>query len=72
MVDEADVANDYIDGELSRALGRIRQDMSRKSGSRLCRDCGEGIPEARRSLGFNLCVECAEETERRKSLFANY
>lgn len=73
MVDEADIANDYIDNEVSRALGKIRQNAPlKKTGSKTCTDCGETIPEARRLLGFQLCVTCAEETERRKSLFANY
>jgi RNA polymerase-binding transcription factor DksA len=72
MADEADLANDFIDSEVSRALGRIRQDTAAKSGSRVCRDCGEKIPDARRKLGFQLCIECAEEIERRKSQFADY
>lgn len=72
MADEADIANDFIDIEVSRALGRIRQDTTAKSGSKVCGDCGEKIPDARRKLGFKLCIECAEETERRKSLFADY
>lgn len=72
MADEADIASDFIDSEVSRALGRIRQDINAKSGSKVCRDCGENIPDARRKLGFQLCIECAEESERRKSLFADY
>ncbi len=77
MADEADIANDYIDSEVSRALGRIRQGTIGKplaitAGSNVCRDCGESIPEARRKLGFQLCIECAQEAERLKSLFADY
>jgi RNA polymerase-binding transcription factor DksA len=72
MVDEADIANDYIDNEVSRALVKIRQNAPAKSGSKTCTECGEDIPEARRMLGFQLCVACATETERRKSMFANY
>jgi RNA polymerase-binding transcription factor DksA len=73
MADDADIASDYNEIMLSRALGRIvRQDAAVITGPKLCGDCEEAIPEARRKLGFKLCVQCAEETERRKSLFANY
>ncbi len=72
MADEADIASDYNELMISRALGRIRRDTSIKAGPKLCGDCEEAIPEARRKLGFKLCVQCAEETERRNSLFANY
>ena len=72
MADDADIASDFIDNEVSRALGRIRQDLQPKSGSEECGDCGEKIPDARRTLGFSLCIECASESERRKSLFADY
>ncbi len=71
MADEADIANDFIDNEVSRALGKLRQDAVKKAGPKICGECGEKIPEARRKLGFQLCVECAEENERRKSLFAD-
>jgi RNA polymerase-binding transcription factor DksA len=71
MVDEADMANDYIDNEVSRAL-RTRQNAGQKPGSKICKSCGEAVPEPRRQMGFQLCIECAEETERRKSLFAEY
>jgi len=71
MADDADLANDYIDIELSRVL-RMRQNMGQKLGPMVCKDCGENIPEARRKLGFNLCIECAAENERRQSQFADY
>lgn len=72
MADEADVANDYLDGEVSRALREIRKNIVPKAGSKTCQDCGENIPEARRNLGFQSCVACAEESERRKALYADY
>ncbi len=72
MADEADIANDYIDSEVTRALGKIRQTHDGKPGTKICVECREQIPLARRNLGFKLCVMCAEETERRKSLYANY
>lgn len=71
MADEADVASDYIENEVSRALSNLRQNnVAKKLGSKICNECGEKIPDARRKLGFQLCVSCAEESERRQSLFA--
>lgn len=71
MADLADIANDDIMNAISSALDK-RPQTHAKIGAKECRDCGEAIPVARRQLGFQLCIECAEETERRKSLFANY
>jgi RNA polymerase-binding transcription factor DksA len=70
MADEADIANDLIANEVLSALSKMRQDTAVKMGPKECGECGENIPTARRRLGFKLCVECAEESERRKSLFA--
>jgi RNA polymerase-binding transcription factor DksA len=72
MADEADIANDLIANEVLSRLSKMRQDTAGKIGPKECADCGEKIPTARRKLGFKLCIECAEETERRKSLFADY
>jgi RNA polymerase-binding transcription factor DksA len=73
MADDADLANDYNDLLISRALTQlIRPDASMKQGPKLCGECEEPIPSERRKLGFKFCVRCAEETERRKALFANY
>lgn len=72
MADEADIANDYINNEVSRALERLRHVVQANPGSKICDECGEEIPGARRKLGYKLCVQCAEEGERRNSLFANY
>jgi RNA polymerase-binding transcription factor DksA len=74
MADDADMANEYIDSEVSRALGRLRQQNIKNApvmGSSECKECGEKIPEQRRSLGFQFCIVCAEEMERRQSLFAD-
>ncbi len=71
MADEADIANDLIANELISALNKMRQDTAVKMGPKECIECGENIPTARRRLGFKLCVQCAEESERRKSLFAD-
>jgi RNA polymerase-binding transcription factor DksA len=73
MADEIDLANDLIDSEVSRALSKLRQNAAQGVvGSKICLECGEAVPPERQKLGFKLCVPCAEETERRKSLFADY
>lgn len=73
MADEIDIANDIIDNEVSRALNKIRQKNAslETNGAKSCVECGDSIPKARQKLGFKLCVRCAEEDERRKSLFAD-
>lgn len=71
MADEVDIANDLMAKQVSDALGKIREsNAAKKSGAKICNECGEKIPEARRKLGFQLCVSCAEDAERRSSLFA--
>lgn len=72
MADDIDVATSLIEGELEMALKRIRQNSQDNKGSKICVECGDNVPEARQKLGFKLCLPCAEETERRKSLFADY
>lgn len=72
MADEIDLANDLIDSEVSRALSRIRKSAALQAvGTKLCIECEDEMPEARRKLGFKFCVPCAEERERRKSLYAD-
>ena len=70
MADEIDLANDLIDGEVSRALSKMRANAAKKStSSKVCLACGEEIPKERQKLGYSLCVPCASEGERRRSLF---
>ncbi len=72
MADEADLANDLIANEVSSVLSRLRQNTTFKIGPKECVECGENIPDARRNMGFKLCIVCAEETERRRALFVDY
>jgi RNA polymerase-binding transcription factor DksA len=72
MADEADIANDYITNAISSALNNRQQNTKMRVGSKTCKECDELIPIERRQLGFQLCIECAAETERRESLFADY
>jgi phage/conjugal plasmid C-4 type zinc finger TraR family protein len=71
MADDIDIANDLIANEVSRALSRIRQKGQTVEGAKFCEECGDDIPAARRKMGFNLCVPCAQEEERKGSLFAD-
>lgn len=72
MADEADIANNLIDNEVSRALAKIRENSTQDlKGSEFCIECGDEMPDARQKLGFKYCVPCAEERERRKSLYAD-
>jgi RNA polymerase-binding transcription factor DksA len=68
MADDADIAFTYITNAIEAALGQRSQDPV-KPGAKFCKECGENIPTERRKLGFNLCIACAEESERRKSQF---
>ncbi len=70
MADEIDLANDLIDNEISRALSKLRQQVAHAKASEFCLECGETIPNERQKLGFNYCVSCANDAERRQSLFA--
>ena len=70
MADDIDVANDLIAIQLKRTLDAMRKDASSETaGTKTCLECGDDMPAVRQSLGFKLCVSCAEEAERRKSLF---
>jgi RNA polymerase-binding transcription factor DksA len=68
MADAADIANAYITDAIEAALGQ-RKSAEIKPGAQFCRECEEPIPDERRALGFNLCIICAAENERRKSQF---
>lgn len=73
MADDIDYANDLIDSEVSRALSKMRQnEVAGAIGSKFCVECGETMPAARTRLGFKLCVPCAEDAERKKSMFIDY
>lgn len=73
MADEIDLANEMMDKEVSLALLKLRQNTEQASaqGAKECMECGEPIPLGRQKLGFKLCVPCAEEQERKDSLFAS-
>ncbi len=72
MADEADIASSFIDNEVSRALGKMRKNTGTRVISKTCKECDEVIPAERRQLGFSLCIECAQESERRHAQFVDY
>lgn len=73
MADEVDIANEYLEREMSNALDGIRGSLSSMSngegllpaGQRRCKECDELISEARiRAVpGATLCVDCMNERE---------
>lgn len=72
MADIIDLANDLIDHEVSRALGKIRESSPQDQISiKICEDCGDDIPEPRQALKLKRCKSCAEDFERRKALYAS-
>jgi len=59
VADQATMLNqDDIDQGVSAARGRV-PDPS-EPGPEVCPECEEPIPEARRRMGYQVCVECAE------------
>lgn len=68
MADPVDIANDYLDNELSRALKSIQKNTVPKIGPEYCKECDDVMPTERRQLGFQLCVPCAQEAERRERI----
>lgn len=60
MADEIDQANDHAQFMLDM---KLRELMTPKTyGPEEC-ECGEPIPEGRRKLGLQNCVDCAWEAE---------
>ena len=72
MADDADNAANYTDLEISQALSKLKQNaQTNQVGSKICVECGDDMPELRQTLGFKLCKDCAEEREKRQSMFAD-
>lgn len=74
MADPIDLANDLIDKEVSFALKRnkLKQEKQVKvTETEFCQECGDTILEGRRKMGYQLCITCAEDAERRRSQFAD-
>lgn len=66
-MDNADVANDYMDWRLEQTLKARQRKVTTVASRADCVRCGEPIPAARREAvpGVQLCVECQSIRERR-------
>lgn len=67
-MDNADVANDYIDWRLEQAMKARKKCVPSALSSRsICKQCDEPIPAARRKAlpGVQLCVQCQSMMEAR-------
>lgn len=74
MADSIDLANDLIDKEVSFALklNKMKQQSSAQTvDNEFCAECGDQIPDARREMGFALCITCASDAEKRKAQYAD-
>lgn len=72
MADEIDLANELIDNEVSRALSKIRQRTQKMAkGRKNCIECDDLLPVERQDWGYDMCVKCAEDAEKKGSMFAD-
>lgn len=68
MADEVDIANDLVMRDMELRIAATRKDPV--LGAAECEECGEPVPDARRTLGKSTCIECAQRSEYRARLFA--
>ena len=63
-----------IDASVEDAVERARSRLPRGESAKTCRECGAGIPEARRQAipGVRLCVACQEEADQQDKSGAGY
>lgn len=63
-----------IDASLDDALAFVRQNLPQGESAYECAECGESIPDARRSAlpGVQLCVACQTEADREQQFQAAY
>ncbi|OFE13115.1 hypothetical protein PHACT_08160 [Pseudohongiella acticola] len=60
---------DQIDASVEEAVERARQGLTHGKSARLCEECGNKIPEARRKAipGVQLCISCQSALEEEAS-----
>lgn len=65
---------EQIDASVNDAVKRARNSMPKGESTKSCIECGEPIPEARRTAipGVRLCVDCQREMESKKTSFSGY
>ena len=66
--------NDQIQASIEDEAARARARLPKGESLKLCRLCGEEIPEARRRAlpGVSLCVRCQEEEDEESASFSPY
>ncbi|MEQ5834198.1 TraR/DksA C4-type zinc finger protein [Marinobacter sp. NFXS9] len=68
MADKADIAGEYIEQELERALENRRTQPQPANDDPYCEECGFEIPAKRREAlpGCATCVDCQQTIELKK------
>ena len=68
MADIADLANDYVEEFLTRALVQRQRNLSAAVSAEFCVDCDEPIPLPRQQAiqGCETCVECQQLREMKR------
>ena len=66
--------NDQIASSIEDEVARARSRIPKGESLAVCEECGEKIPEARRSAlpGVRLCLVCQEEEDREQTVFSGY
>ena len=61
---------DQIDASVDDAVARAKTRLPKGESARYCEECGEPIPEPRRSAipGVQLCIDCQTEIEKNESV----
>ena len=65
---------DQIDATVEDAVSRARDRLPRGESRKNCAECGEAIPEARRTAvpGVRLCVNCQDSRDAEHKAFSGY
>lgn len=65
---------DQIDSTIEDAVARARSGLPKGESLKFCEECGDPIPEARRTAipGVRLCVTCQQEKDLHNSTYAGY
>ena len=65
---------DQIDASIEDAVERARSNLPAGESLTHCEECGDPIPEARRSAvpGVRLCIRCQSEFDDEQKAFAGY
>ncbi len=60
---------DQIDASVEEAVERARRGLAHGNSARVCEECGEKIPEARRKAipGVQLCISCQSALEKEEA-----